>query len=244
MRAFGITDTGQIRAQNQDTYDIKLFDADKQGIFVVCDGMGGAAGGEVASAIAVETVVKKITEKIKAKMSDSAVKNIMSEAIKCANEAIYERAKKEPALIGMGTTVVCAVRNEDALIIANVGDSRAYVINKNRLKQISIDHSLVNDMLIAGKITPEEAYTHPQKNIITRVLGVDEDVKIDFFEIKTNDDMFLLLCSDGLTNEVSDPEICYEVVNAISEQEACRGLVEIANKRGGHDNITAVLVAF
>src|SRR5699024_7223369 len=152
----------------------------------------------------------KITEKIKAKMSDSAVKNIMSEAIKCANEAIYERAKKEPALIGMGTTVVCAVRNEDALIIANVGDSRAYVINKNRLKQISIDHSLVNDMLIAGKITPEEAYTHPQKNIITRVLGVDEDVKIDFFEIKTNDDMFLLLCSDGLTNEVSDPEICYE----------------------------------
>ena len=182
--------------------------------------------------------------KIKPKMSKQNIKNALDEAIKKANSSIVSRALEEQALLGMGTTCVCAVVCENAVTIANVGDSRAYVVENEKLRQISEDHSLVNNLVKAGEITPEEAAMHPKKNIITRALGVDEDVEIDYFNVDIKEDMYLILCSDGLTNEVSDIEICYEVVNSITEKEACEALRDIANKRGGHDNITIVVAAF
>lgn len=244
MRAYGITDIGKTRTINQDSYAIEFFEDSNIGIFLVCDGMGGVKGGEIASGIAVNTIMNELRMSIRPKMSKTAVKNAVGRAIKLANSNIIERAKKDGALLGMGTTCVCAIADSNGVIVANVGDSRAYVVENEKIRQVSIDHSLVNDLVKAGEISPEEAVMHPQKNIITRALGVDNDVDIDYFHINIKEDMFFLMCTDGLTNEVSDIEICYEVLNDISEKETCEGLVDIANRRGGHDNITIVLVAF
>lgn len=244
MRVHGITDIGKARSINQDSYAVEMLEDAETGILLVCDGMGGVKGGEIASSIAVKTIMDSLKTKIKPKMSKQNIKNALDEAIKKANSSIVSRALEEQALLGMGTTCVCAVVCENAVTIANVGDSRAYVVENEKLRQISEDHSLVNNLVKAGEITPEEAAMHPKKNIITRALGVDEDVEIDYFNVDIKEDMYLILCSDGLTNEVSDIEICYEVVNSITEKEACEALRDIANKRGGHDNITIVVAAF
>lgn len=244
MRVYGITDIGKARSINQDSYAVEMLEDAETGILLVCDGMGGVKGGEIASSIAVKTIMDSLKTKIKPKMSKQNIKNALDEAIKKANSSIVSRALEEQALLGMGTTCVCAVVCENAVTIANVGDSRAYVVENEKLRQISEDHSLVNNLVKAGEITPEEAAMHPKKNIITRALGVDEDVEIDYFNVDIKEDMYLILCSDGLTNEVSDIEICYEVVNSITEKEACEALRDIANKRGGHDNITIVVAAF
>ncbi|MBQ6835957.1 MAG: Stp1/IreP family PP2C-type Ser/Thr phosphatase [Clostridia bacterium] len=244
MRVYGITDIGKARSINQDSYAVEMLEDAETGILLVCDGMGGVKGGEIASSIAVRTIIDSLKTKIKPKMSKQNIKNALDEAIKKANSSIVSRALEEQALLGMGTTCVCAVVCENAVTIANVGDSRAYVVENEKLRQVSEDHSLVNNLVKAGEITPEEAVMHPKKNIITRALGVDEDVEIDYFNVDIKEDMYLILCSDGLTNEVSDIEICYEVVNSITEKEACEALRDIANKRGGHDNITIVVAAF
>lgn len=244
MRVHGITDIGKARSINQDSYAVEMFEDAETGIMLVCDGMGGVKGGEIASSIAVRTIMDSLKAKIKPKMSKQNIKNALDEAIKKANINIVSRALEEQDLLGMGTTCVCAIVCENIITIANVGDSRAYVVENEKLRQISEDHSLVNNLVKAGEITPEEAVMHPKKNIITRALGVDEDVEIDYFNVDIKEDMYLILCSDGLTNEVSDIEICYEVVNGITEKEACEALKDIANKRGGHDNITIVVAAF
>ena len=244
MRVYGITDIGKARSINQDSYAVEVLEDAETGILLVCDGMGGVKGGEIASSIAVRTIMDSLRVKLKPKMSRQNIKNALEEAIKRANSNIVSRALEEHELLGMGTTCVCAIVCDNNITLANVGDSRAYVIENEKLRQVTEDHSLVNDMVKAGEISPQEALMHPKKNIITRALGVDEDIEIDYFNVDVKDDMYVILCSDGLTNEVSDIEICYEVVNSITEKDACEALKDIANKRGGHDNITIVVAAF
>lgn len=244
MRVYGITDIGKARAINQDSYAVEMLEDAETGVLLVCDGMGGAKGGEIASSIAVRTIMDSLRIKLKPKMNKQNIKSALEEAIKQANKDIISRALSEENLIGMGTTCVCAVVCENNITIANIGDSRAYVVENEKLRQVTEDHSLVNDLVKAGELTPEEARVHPKKNIITRALGVDEEIKIDYFNVDVKEDMYLVLCSDGLTNEVSDIEICYEAVNSVTEKGACEALVDIANKRGGHDNITVVVAAF
>lgn len=244
MRAYGITDVGNMRSMNQDAYKIELFEESRIGFFLVCDGMGGAKGGEIASKMAIDIVSEEIQQSYKNKMLSLGIKSNVENAILKANNAINSKASDNKELFGMGTTLVCAIANQDEIVIANVGDSRAYIVENDKIHQITVDHSLVNDLVVSGKIAPEEALMHPKKNIITRALGVDSEVKTDFFTVPVRKGISVLLCSDGLTNEVSDPEICYEILNGISEEEVCKGLVSIAKKRGGHDNITAVLVTF
>lgn len=244
MRIYGITDIGKARSINQDSYAVEVLEDAETGILLVCDGMGGVKGGEIASSIAVRTIMDSLRVKLKPKMSRQNIKNALEEAIKRANSNIVSRALEEHELLGMGTTCVCAIVCDNNITLANVGDSRAYVIENEKLRQVTEDHSLVNDMVKAGEISPQEALMHPKKNIITRALGVDEDIDIDYFNVDVKDDMYVILCSDGLTNEVSDIEICYEVVNSITEKDACEALKDIANKRGGHDNITIVVAAF
>jgi len=244
MRIYGITDIGKARSINQDSYAVEVLEDAETGILLVCDGMGGVKGGEIASSIAVRTIMDSLRVKLKPKMSRQNIKNALEEAIKRANSNIVSRALEEHELLGMGTTCVCAIVCDNNITLANVGDSRAYVIENEKLRQVTEDHSLVNDMVKAGEISPQEALMHPKKNIITRALGVDEDIEIDYFNVDVKDDMYVILCSDGLTNEVSDIEICYEVVNSITEKDACEALKDIANKRGGHDNITIVVAAF
>ncbi len=244
MRVYGITDIGKARVINQDSYAVEMMEDTETGVLLVCDGMGGVKGGEIASSIAVKTIMDSLHVNLKPKMSKQNIKTALEEAIRQANKNIISRALSEEGLLGMGTTCVCAVVCENNITIANIGDSRAYAVENEKLRQITDDHSLVNELVKAGDITPEEAHMHPKKNIITRVLGVDEEVKIDYFNVDVKEDMYLILCSDGLTNEVSDIEICYEVVNSITEKGACESLVDIANKRGGRDNITVVVAAF
>ncbi|MBE6987877.1 MAG: Stp1/IreP family PP2C-type Ser/Thr phosphatase [Ruminococcaceae bacterium] len=244
MRIYGITDIGKARSINQDSYAVEVLEDAETGILLVCDGMGGVKGGEIASSIAVRTIMDSLRVKLKPKMSRQNIKNALEDAIKQANSNIVSRALEEHELLGMGTTCVCAIVCDNNITLANVGDSRAYVIENEKLRQVTEDHSLVNDMVKAGEISPQEALMHPKKNIITRALGVDEDIEIDYFNVDVKDDMYVILCSDGLTNEVSDIEICYEVVNSITEKDACEALKDIANKRGGHDNITIVVAAF
>ncbi|MBR5265872.1 MAG: Stp1/IreP family PP2C-type Ser/Thr phosphatase [Clostridia bacterium] len=244
MRVYGLTDIGKARAVNQDSFAIEVLEDAEAGVLLVCDGMGGAKGGEIASSIAVKTIMDSLKLKLKPKMNKQNIRSAIDDAIKLANKNIISHALEERNLLGMGTTCVCAVVCDNHITVANVGDSRAYVVENEKLRQVSDDHSLVNNLVKAGEITPEEALMHPKKNIITRALGVDEDVAVDYFNVEIDENMYLVLCSDGLTNEVSDIEICYEVVNSITEKGACEALRDIANKRGGHDNITVVVAAF
>lgn len=244
MRACGITDVGQSRTVNQDIFKIHLVPEYKQGVVLVCDGMGGANGGEVASKIAAETALNYIVSQLKPKMTTEFMSDVVKRAAAKANAEIMLTASKNADLLGMGTTFVCAMMEENRVVIGNVGDSRAYGIVNDKIKQITQDHSLVNDLIQAGELHPEEAHAHPKKNVITRALGAEVSTVCDIFTVEAQPNSHLLLCSDGLTNEVSDPELCYEVLNSNAPSESCKSLLSIANKRGGHDNITVVVVSF
>ena len=244
MKAFGITDVGQSRTINQDIYKIHIVPEHKQGVFMVCDGMGGANGGEVASKIAAETALEYIVSQLKPKMPAEYMSDILKRAAAKANADIMLKASKNAELTGMGTTFVCAIVDNDTVVIGNVGDSRAYSVIKDKIKQVSMDHSLVNDLIKSGELQPEDALLHPKRNVITRALGAEANTVCDIFIIMAEENSHLLLCSDGLTNEVSDPELCYEILNSNSPAESCKNLLAIANKRGGHDNITVVVVSF
>lgn len=241
--AWGMTDVGSVRTINQDTFIVNILNDGTQGIFIVCDGMGGANAGEIASEIAANTMQSELKGVLKPNMSLSYMKNAIKDAIVVANRAVLEKSKQDSALFGMGTTAVCLMIDGDNAVFGNVGDSRAYIAIENKISQITEDHSLVNDMVKRNEITPEEAVKHPKKNVITKALGVEPTINCDVFPLKLTQDVKILLCSDGLTNEVSDPELCYELMQAEAVKDICQSLISIANKRGGHDNITAVIIA-
>lgn len=231
LRWGGITDVGRVRAVNQDSM---LLGPD---LFVVADGMGGHQGGEVASALAIEAVAERAP--------GPSVDELVG-AVGHANETVFARSGQDPNLAGMGTTFVCIAvvveDGEERLAIVNVGDSRAYRFSSDQLDQITLDHSLVGELVREGRITPEEAEVHPQRNIVTRALGIDRSIPVDDFQILPHAGDRYLLCSDGLTNEVSERDIA-TVLRAIDDpDEAARELVRRANEHGGRDNITVVIV--
>lgn len=241
MKISAKTDVGMLRSSNQDAY--VTGELPSGGIWaVVCDGMGGHNGGNVASAMASELIAEGIRNNFRAGMSTASVKNMLESAFVSANIDIYERAQKQEELAGMGTTAVAAVCFDGRCVIAYVGDSRCYVIRNSAATQVTTDHSLVQELLDAGLITKEEAKTHPMKNMITRALGLEDDVTVDFVDGDTEKGDMLLLCSDGLTNHVSEEEIIKSLGNGEFEDYAAT-LVDIANKNGGSDNITAVILA-
>ncbi len=241
MKIVAKTDKGRVRESNQDAYAVGEF-PDEVAWAVVCDGMGGAAGGNIASALAVKVISDKINASYRENMRDSSIKNMLDSALVAANIEVYDMADAKPELHGMGTTVVCAVVSDGYAFIAHAGDSRAYIFNGKELNQVTTDHSVVQDLINKGKITKEEAVNHPNKNLITRAIGVDKNIDIDFDEVELNDNEFLILCTDGLTNYVSDDELIGEVSDGRYYAFADR-LVKKANNNGGGDNVTVVAIA-
>lgn len=238
MNIWSMTDTGLVRKENQDAYAVKTVCGHT--ICVVCDGMGGAAGGQLASRIAVDTFSAEMEKRLTPEAKPDRLREISVVAVALANRAVREAARSSEAYRNMGTTLVSAVSFDGGVVIANVGDSRAYHINKERIRQVTRDHSLVEHMLERGDITAEEARRHPNRNLITRALGPDVDTECDCYTCQLLPGEFLLLCSDGLVNTVTDQEIWNEVLNG--DINTCmERLLTIAKRRGASDNVTVVL---
>ncbi len=240
MMIAGKTDIGAVRSSNQDSFAIKLLNNDRV-YAIVCDGMGGANGGETASLMAVECITKALDEGLRQNMSEKSVSLLFESAIYNANINIFNKALNQEELKGMGTTVVLVYTENNLAYIAHVGDSRLYLINNDSINQLTRDHSVVQDMIESGQITPEEALTHPHKNIITRALGTTNDVFADFNVIEKKPGDTLLLCTDGLSNYASE-ELIADIVRNSDVEKVPELLVNAAIDGGGRDNITAVVI--
>ncbi len=240
MKAWGMSHVGMARKLNEDSFLTCMSQDQQSGYFVVCDGMGGAKAGDVASRLATDTFAAHFDPRLPCSRLEEDVRA----AMQSANTRVWEMSRSDAALEGMGTTMVCAVVQKDCTVIGNVGDSRAYLIDDEGIRQITRDHSLVGEMLARGELTPLEAQRHPSRNVITRAIGADKTIQCDTFALQPRPGQYVLLCSDGLTGEVSEPEMYYEVYQSDTPEKACQMLVDIANSRGGHDNITVVLVSF
>ena len=231
------TDVGKSREINQDAYIARVLEGGAA-LAVVCDGMGGANAGEVASRTAVKTISEYIINSYRKKITIRDFVKILRNALISANITLYDMAAKDEELKGMGTTAVVVVIKGNEVAIAHVGDSRIYLVNEEII-QLTRDHSIVQTLIESGEISPEDAALHPRKNVITRALGVEEDVAVDTAELVLSDDDTLLLCTDGLTNFVAVEDI----LKTFKENDIAlvpEKLVELANAGGGGDNITAV----
>lgn len=239
MNVYAKTDIGKTRETNQDAFDTGYFN-DGTVWAVVCDGMGGVSGGQVASSLCIDKTVNAIKRSYRENMTVNNVKNMLVSAINAANSYVFDESLKDRELKGMGTTIVAVVIINNIAVVAHVGDSRAYIVN-DTIKQITKDHSYVQLLVDNGKITLEEAENHPDKNIITRAIGIEGfvDVDVDIVDIKEED--ILLLCTDGLNGYVRDDDI----LKTVKEygDSSTEKLVETANLNGGHDNITVVLIS-
>ena len=240
MKLVGGTHVGMVRAKNEDTYRCgKLSDGTSWAL--VCDGMGGVHGGQLASSIAAYMVSEKIKKCYNPSMPVSSLENLLLSAITTANVIVYDRGDVDVSLKGMGTTIVVAIVKDNEACIAHVGDSRIYFTDGSKIEQITRDHSLVQEMYENGKITFEEMETHPQKNIITRAMGVGEEVEIDFDYVCVNENEALILCSDGLSGLVSNEKLL-QIYKNNNFEELAEKYIEEANNAGGRDNITVVVM--
>ena len=233
--AAALTDRGRKRPTNEDAFGFSV----EHGIYVVCDGMGGAAAGEIASSIAVDEILHRFSAQ---RDSGLPLPKLAQEAVGAANEAIFTRAQRNQRLNGMGTTLVSLVAEERHAWILNVGDSRAYRLRNGRLEQITMDHSLVEEQMRMGRMTVAEAQRSPLRNVITRALGTQTSVTPDCFELETEPGDVFMLCSDGLTRELTDRTIEALLKPNEALESRCAVLIDAAKKAGGHDNITCILV--
>ncbi|MBT3220228.1 MAG: Stp1/IreP family PP2C-type Ser/Thr phosphatase [Proteobacteria bacterium] len=243
IRSCGMTDVGLKRGHNEDNYLIN----EELNLFVVADGMGGHAGGEYASAIAVNTVEEIVTsiellgdEVEQGEDRVEATREKMCQSIRLAGRRIFEKARQQPEYHGMGTTAVVLLIDGGNAFVAHVGDSRLYMMRDGKIDQVTEDHSLIAEKVRHGLITPEEAKNHRMRNVITRSLGYQEDVEVDLQVLAVRRNDRFLICSDGLSGHVSQEEMG-ELIERHSPQEAARRLIELACERGGEDNITAVI---
>ena len=237
LKTFSITDIGLKRKINQDyVFSSEMQVGKLPNLFIVADGMGGHKAGDYAS----REATKIIVESIENSQESSPVKLIRT-AIELANKSLLEKAKESEDYTGMGTTMVVATITEECLYVANVGDSRLYIIN-DEITQITKDHSLVEEMVRLGGIDEEAAKYHPKKNVITRAVGGAEEIEIDFFEIKLMPQDVILMCSDGLTNMIDDEEIKLIIKKQRDVIEKAEELVNAANQNGGRDNITVTII--
>ncbi len=222
------SDTGRRRRRNEDNYVVT------PPLFAVADGMGGAQAGEVASGLAAAALEAGASDELTAAERVAAL-------IQEANRRIFARASTDPTASGMGTTMTVALVEGMSVVLGHVGDSRAYLVRGDSMEQLTEDHSLVNELVKSGKLSPEDAHIHPQRSVITRAVGTDPDVDVDVFTIEAEDGDVFLLCSDGLTDMVEDVDILDLVDrNRGDLEQAVRALVQFANSEGGEDNITAV----
>lgn len=235
MEAWGLTHRGAVRQQNQDAFAIRNL-PDGRVIALVCDGMGGARAGNIASAMAVKLFTEEFLR------TSGREEERMRKAAALANREVFQRSLRDEDCAGMGTTLVAALAGEGGAVILNEGDSRAYHINQEGIVLVTRDHSLVADLVERGELTREEARRHPNKNLITRALGADPDLMADCFRQPMAPGDYLLLCSDGLSNVVEEQEMLYEVIHGEGDESCCQRLLDIALSRGAPDNVTAVLI--
>ena len=230
-----LSDVGNFRKTNEDS--VGYFEGNDIDIYMVADGMGGHNAGEVASDLA----TKMIIEYIKNNHQDLDMKEVLSEGIKSANKKIYDIASESDDLKGMGTTVTICFKKQSKMVVANVGDSSCYIIdNKKKLLKITRDHSLVQQLLDNGTITEEKARNHPNKNIITRALGTNELVEVDLFDVDLTNVIKCILCTDGLTNDVTYSEM-YDIIMENDNASSCKMLVDLSKSKGGRDNISVII---
>lgn len=241
MKHWEITDAGVVRRDNQDAFGFTEL-PDGYELAVVCDGMGGVAGGSVASHLAVKSYSAALAGQLTAGLSQERLRQVVQQAVTAANDAIRRRAQEEPELNHMGTTLVSALIRGGHVLISNVGDSRAYIAGEEGLRQISRDHSLVEDMVEKGDLTPGQARRHPRRNLITRALGTDPSVEADLFPLTWRPGEFLLLCSDGLVNTVTDQELLFEILHNGQPEDCLQRMMTISKERGAPDNVTAILL--
>ena len=242
MQVCGITDVGLVRRDNQDAYAIQERTPSGHTVCVVCDGMGGTAGGQQASSIAVDTYVRELEKVLSPGMTPQQLREASSYAVSIANRAVRAAAQESEEYRNMGTTLVSAVSYGGGAVISNVGDSRAYHITPLTITRVTRDHSLVESMVERGDITAEEARRHPNRNLITRALGPDAQIQCDGYICPMEPGEFLLLCSDGLVDTVTDEEMQRTVTGARTGEECLARLLEISKSRGAKDNVTAVLM--
>ena len=241
MQHWALTDRGCVRSQNQDTYMTHQLDKNTL-LCVVCDGMGGAKSGNVASQMAAEVFVQDVQRSWMAGMSKERISQIMQAAVRQANTTVFEQSRQFEEFQGMGTTLVAAMIQGKLATVVNVGDSRAYKVDRDGIRQITKDHSMVQLMVDRGELTPEMAKTYPGKNLITRAVGTESTVVTDVFQLEVEKDDCLLLCSDGMSNMMDDQEILFEVVHGVNKEGCCQRLLDIATGRGAPDNVTSVLI--
>lgn len=243
MQAWGLTDPGMIRSENQDEFRVIKLSRD-QLLAIVCDGMGGAKSGNVASRVAIEVFCDEIKRSCRSNMKPERIDSMLLDAMELSNKAVYEQSQLSDDYKGMGTTLVAVFFQKNTATVINVGDSRAYLCTMEGIQSITVDHSVVEMMVRRGEITREQAKNHPGKNLITRAVGTEPDVESDLYHLHIDKGNAVVLCSDGLSNTMSDQEILFEVVHGINRQDCCQRLVKIANYRGSPDNVTVVLISY
>ena len=241
MQFWALTDPGCTRPQNQDAYMLEQLDRNTL-LCTVCDGMGGARSGNVASSLAVDVFTQEVKRSWKPDMDQEEIDQMLQSAVKLANFTVYDQAQQFEEFAGMGTTLVSLFIRGKKVTIVNVGDSRAYHINKNGIVQVTEDHSLVQMMIKKGELSPEKAKSYPGKNLITRAIGTETVVMCDIFHGKAEKGDCLLLCSDGLSNMIDEQEMLFEVAYGEEKHQCCERLLDIAKKRGAPDNVTSILV--
>ena len=241
MQCWGLTDPGCVRLQNQDVYQIEKLDGSTY-LCVVCDGMGGAKSGNVASSLAADVFVQEVHRNWKHGLDDSRIDQILQSAVKLANFTVFDQAQQFEEFNGMGTTLVAALVHGRRVTVIHVGDSRAYAITRDGICQLTRDHSVVQMMLERGELTPEQARTYPGKNLITRAIGTEGLIQSDLTHLTLERGDSLLLCSDGLSNTMDEQEILFEVVHGVNKQYCCQRLLDIAKNRGAPDNVTSVFI--
>lgn len=245
IHVWGMTDIGLVRSENQDTYLVLENEATGHVVAVVCDGMGGAEGGQLASQLAARTFIDACASNLHEGLSLHQVRQVAEFAITEANRVVYEESQKKPLLRGMGTTLVSAVVWDGQALVSNIGDSRAYLIHpeggEDSIAHITRDHSLVQRLVEKGDITPEEARSHPSRNLITRALGPESTTLSDSYEVTLCSGDAILLCTDGLIETVLDQEMAREIQQG-ADNTCMDRLLDIAKSRGASDNVTAVLL--
>lgn len=241
MYAVGRSDIGQIRKSNQDAFKIEQI-SENALLVVVCDGMGGAKGGYYASNNTVKVVTENVKKLYRPDMTDNQIQNLLETSVHLANAILFQRAKATPDLEGMGTTIVAAICIGNNITVFHAGDSRAYIIDKKSCKQLTKDHSVVQQLIEIGELSEEEAKNHPENNMITRAIGVENSIDVDVCEYELSNGEAMLICTDGLSKFLSAEDVL-EIAIQKGYLGCVDSLVDAANNRGGSDNITAVMIS-
>jgi protein phosphatase len=241
MQSWGLTDPGCVREQNQDAYQIEQLDRNTL-LCAVCDGMGGAKSGNIASTLAVDVFIQEVKRSWSSSMDQEKLEQMLRGAVKLANFTVYDQAAQFEDFSGMGTTLVAALVEGKKATVVNVGDSRAYHVSADGIRVVTQDHSVVQFMVERGDLTQEEAKLYPGKNLITRAIGTDATVECDLFHLTLERADSILLCTDGLSNLLDEQEILFEVVHGEKLDDCCKRLLDIALNRGAPDNVTCLLL--